>query len=480
MQAEELDKKTIKGLSWIMLGVGVQHLVDISTKIVLVRLLLPVEFGTIATAYIVINLFRVLNETGISTAIIRRNDVDDESFSTTFFFNILISFISLVSAFILAPSVAAYFKNNSLVPVIRILSLIIFIESFYYVHNTLLMKNLNFKDTVIPELAAVVMYSVSGITLAYLKFGLWSLVWSSLARSIVAVVLYWKLNPWRPKLRFNYPKLKTLLGFGIKVSAIRILRYARNNIGYLVIAKFLGPVALGYYYVAYEVSHYCDTQLFPLLSKIIFPSFGQIEDARMIRRYYFKAVKYISIVGIPVSLIIFALSAWIVLFLYGSKWLPSAVPMQFLSLLGCLKLIENLVFNSLFIAKGNIDKFFKINITMFLINVIAVFIGVSHGITGVAVLSLSAGILNFTIIILSIHPIINHKWQEYAKSLFPGIFSGVIMLVFLLLLRALPYAGAVFLLPGVALALTIYVIMLKLCKVDIFGKIKLIGKTIIS
>lgn len=457
-----------------------QHLVDISTKIVLVRLLLPVEFGIIATAYIVINLLRVLNETGISTAIIRKNDTDDESFSTTFFFNISISFISLVSAFILAPLVAAYFKNNSLVPIIRILSLVIFIESFFYVHNTLLVKNLNFKDTVIPELAAVITYSVFGITLAYLNFGVWSLVWSSLARSIIAVVLYWKLNPWRPKPHFNYSKLKTLLGFGIKVSAIRILRYARNNIGYLVIAKLLGPVALGYYYVAYEVSHYCDTQLFPLLSKIIFPVFGQLEDAAMIRKYYFKAVKYISIIGIPVSFIIFALSKWIVLFLYGSKWLPSAVPMQFLSLLGCLKLMENLVFNSLFIAKGNINKFFKINITMFLINVIAVFLGVSHGITGVAVLVLSAGILNFIIIIFSIHPIINHKWHEYAKSLFPAISSGVIMLAFLLLLRTLPYAGAVFLLPGAVLALTIYAVLLKLWKIDILGKIKFIHKAIIS
>lgn len=480
MQTEELDKKTIKGFFWVMLGVCLQHLIDVTTKIVLVRLLLPVEFGIVATAYIIINLLRVLNETGISTAIIRKNDADEESFSTTFFFNILISFISLAAAFLLAPLAAAYFKNSSLTPIIRILSLVIFIESFYYVHNTLLVKNLNFKDTVIPELAAVLAYSVTGLTLAYLGFGLWSLVWSSLVRSIAAAVLYWRLNPWRPKPRFSYPKLKALLGFSVKVSAVRILRYARNNVDYLVIAKLLGPVSLGYYYVAYEVSHYCDTQLSPLLCKIIFSGFGKLEGAGALARYYFKTIKYASIIGVFLSFTIFALSRWIVLFLYGPKWLPSVLPMQFLSLLGCLKLMENSVLNSLFIAKGDIGKFLKINIIMFIINVIAAFMGVSRGIAGVSLFFLAAGIFNFIIIIFSLSPVIDHSWHEYAKSLFPAFFSGGIMLVFLLLLRALPYAGALLLVPGVLLALAIYLILLKLCRVDIFGKVRFIVKAIIS
>ncbi|MHB8158422.1 MAG: lipopolysaccharide biosynthesis protein, partial [Desulfocucumaceae bacterium] len=329
MKIEELKNRTIKAFLWVMLGAGLQRLIDIATKIVLVRLLLPVEFGIVATAYIIINLLKVFSETGISTAIIRRQESDEESFSTAFFFNLAVSFISLISVFFLAPLAAAYFKNSSLVPVIRVLSLVIFIESFFYVHNTLFMQNLDFKDKAIPDLLSAIIYSVCGITLACLNFGLWSLVWSSLARSAATALLYWKFSPWRPKARFNYAKLKPLLGLGVKISAVKIIRYARNNVDYLVIAKFLGPVALGYYYVAYEVAHYCDAQLSPLLSKIMFSAFGKLKEKETLGRYYFNALKYVAILGVFVSFLIFALSKWIVLFLYGPKWLPSVIPMQF-------------------------------------------------------------------------------------------------------------------------------------------------------
>lgn len=470
----------MKGFFWIISGVTLQRLLEIATKIVLVRLLLPAEFGIIATAYIVINLLKVLNETGISTAIIRRQEADEESFSTAFFFNLAISFISLISVFFLAPLAAAYFKNSSLTPVIRVLSLVIFIESFFYVHNTLFLRDLNFKNKVIPDLVSAIIYSIFGITLVCLNFGLWSLVWSSLARSAAAAVLYWKLNPWRPKARFSYAKLRPLLGIGLKISAVKIIRYARNNVDYLVIAKFLGPVALGYYYVAYEVAHYCDAQLSPLLSKVIFSAFGKLKQDEKLRRYYFKAVQYVAILGVFVSFSIFALSKWIVLFLYGPKWLPSVIPMQFLSFLGGIKLLENSVFNSLFVSKGNMVKFIKINAAIFLISAISVFTGVTRGVAGVAALFSCAGLLGSLMIIFSMRSIINHGWREYAKSLLPAVSSGLVILALLWLPGILPYAGAAFLLLAAASALIIYVIMLKMWGIDIFEKIRSIRKLIIS
>ena len=483
MGTYELDKKTVKGFFWIMFGFILQNSIHVLTKVVLVRLLLPVEFGVIATAYIFINFIRALNETGISSSIIQKSIIDDEIISSSFFFVILINLVFLAVALFFAPFVAGYFKTNSLSAVIRVLSVAAFIKSFTYIPITCLTKKLNFKNTVTPELGGVIIYSLTAITFAYLKFGLWSIVWATLASSIVASVLFFRISPRKPGFCFNFAKLKTLLNFGIKVNGVRVLNYIRHNIDYLVIAKFLGPVSLGYYFVAYELAFFYNKRTSLLYGKIFFPVLSQINDDEKLREYHFKTLKYSFIVGIPIYVILFALCKEIVLFLYGPKWVLSVIPMQALSLAACFKFTEGSVFSPLFVAKGNVEKLLKINLTMLLISTIAVFGGISYGINGVALFLLFAASLNFIIITISTAKILKQRWQEYAANIYSFVLPGAIMLSFLLFLNALNdlyHFGKIFLLVETVLALLLYAIILKLQKINLVLGLKSIYRILTS
>jgi O-antigen/teichoic acid export membrane protein len=70
-------------------------LVVFAVNLILARLLLPEDFGTIALFNIVINVAIVLINGGLSSSLIRAQNVDNRDLSTVFWFNIVVSFYLL-------------------------------------------------------------------------------------------------------------------------------------------------------------------------------------------------------------------------------------------------------------------------------------------------------------------------------------------------------------------------------------------------
>ena len=78
------------------------------------------------------------------------------------------------------------------------------------------------------------------ISLAIAHWGVWSLVWGSLSASIASVITVWWIGHWQQKLRFSYKSFRELFGFGEYVTLARTVNYARQNVDYLIVGKFLG------------------------------------------------------------------------------------------------------------------------------------------------------------------------------------------------------------------------------------------------
>ena len=91
--AQSVKDKTIKGLGWSALESILSQGVTFVVGIILARLLSPDEFGTIGVAMIFVALFNKIVDCGFSNALIRKQDVSQEDYSTTFIFNFLLSLL---------------------------------------------------------------------------------------------------------------------------------------------------------------------------------------------------------------------------------------------------------------------------------------------------------------------------------------------------------------------------------------------------
>ena len=196
---------------------------------------------------------QIFLDQGFSVAIIQRKEVDAEHLDTAFWTTLAISILLTFLSMACAGQAADFFKQPQLIPIIRCLSISFAFSGLSSVQQAILERRLAFKSLAIRSLIAVIIGGIVGIVMAFLNFGVWSLVAQQLTNSLVQVLVLWRVSDWRPRLQFSAKHAKELFAFGVNISAFNIINFFNRRADDLLIGYFLGPVALGYYSVAYRL-----------------------------------------------------------------------------------------------------------------------------------------------------------------------------------------------------------------------------------
>ncbi len=114
-------------------------------SIVLARLLEPKVYGTIALVTVFTTILNVFVDSGLGNALIQKKNADDLDFSTVFFFNIFVCCFLYAIMFFAAPSIAKFYNDTTLTPVVRVLSLTLVISGIKNVQQAYISRTLQFK-----------------------------------------------------------------------------------------------------------------------------------------------------------------------------------------------------------------------------------------------------------------------------------------------------------------------------------------------
>ena len=85
MGEENLKTKTIKGYAWNFMDNILNRGISFIVGIVLARLLSPSEYGLIGIILIFIAVFNSIVESGLGTALVRKNNCKEEDYNTVFY-----------------------------------------------------------------------------------------------------------------------------------------------------------------------------------------------------------------------------------------------------------------------------------------------------------------------------------------------------------------------------------------------------------
>src|SRR5690606_21340485 len=98
-----------------------------------------------------------------------------------------------------------------------------------------------------------------GIVMAYLDYGVWSLVWLNLTQTIIFTIQSWLFIKWRPSFVFNRRRFKYHFNFGYKMTLSGLLDTIYNDAYRIIIGKLFSPSTVGYFNQAETM------RLFPVL-----------------------------------------------------------------------------------------------------------------------------------------------------------------------------------------------------------------------
>ena len=433
MGMKSLKKQTAKGTMWMSLAYFSARPLRTLALIFLARLLDPQDFGLVALAMILITGTDLFSGLGMENALIHSNEdlrkVGFQAFAVTGLFSMFVFLI----VFTQAPLFAGLLGDPEVMPIIRWLSLLIITESLSLVPNALLRKKMMFRQVSTAKLISVFVYNGSAVLLAFLGFGLWSLVYAELIRSVInAVVVSIFCPSWgwlRPRLP-DWNILSKLLRYGIPSTGSGFLTYLNTNWDDWLVGRVLGTTLLGFYSKAYNVSNKGIVGFNRgVISGVFFPSFAKIQDDReRLSRAYVKGLCMVALVMTPMSLGLFVLAPEAVPILLGDKWLPMTATLQIFALMAFARPLAGST-SPLFLATGRPDLNLRVSLVLLGLMVPLVFLLLGRGIEGVAVAVVASFALAFLYSVFEVNRLLPGTAPKMALAILPAVVAGIIMVV---------------------------------------------------
>jgi O-antigen/teichoic acid export membrane protein len=435
-----LKEKTLFGLFWSFGQQAGFQGINFVVKIILARLLLPEAFGLIAMLQIFITISITLMQGGLTLSLIRTENPDQGDYSTVFFMNVLVSIGLYWILFTTAPLIANFYDQEVLTAIIRIYSLTIVIQSFAAVQEARLTKLMNFKLQTLMQIPSVIVGGGIGILMAFKGFGVWSLVWMSLATSIFLVLQYWLFSGWRPAFIIDLNKLRTHFNFGYKLALSNLIAALYQNLYLAVIGKFYPPAQLGYFYQSKNLSLYPVQNFSSALKRVTYPVFSSIQDDDERLRQVFRKISITVFAAIfPVMLFLIVFAKPVFLVLLTEKWLP-AVPIFQILCIGSIFYPQSMFNLNILAAKGRSDLHLKIEAPKKIIGILLLFSLIWFSVTAVAIAYSVSLLVHAAFNIYYSGKLIQYKMIDQLKD----FTKSFLVAVFVMILAWLSYQGILY------------------------------------
>ncbi|BAY75588.1 putative polysaccharide transport protein [Nostoc linckia NIES-25] len=420
-ESSNFRQKALKGVFWSAIQNWGRQAIAFIVFALLARLLGPGTFGLVASASIFLAFVTIFLDQGFSVAIIQRKELEPEHLDTAFWTNFGIGLVMTALSIAAAGLFADFFLSDpefrpQLASIIRWLSLSFVIISLSSTQEAIFQRNLDFKPLAIRELIAVCIGGVVGVAMAFMGFGVWSLVSQQLVNSLVKVLVLWSASNWRPRFKFSQKHFHELFSFGINVVGTQILNFVNRRSDDLLIGYFLGPVALGYYSVAYRLLLIITQLLTGVINQVAMPAFSRLQqEPEKLRNGFYKVTQLTSLISFPAFLGMAALAPELVRVLFGEKWLPSIPVMQILAFIGIVHSVA--YFHSTVItAMGKPAWKLRLNFMHSIANVIGFAIAVHWGIVAVAAVYVIRSYLLTPVDLWFIRKLIGIKLTVYLRQ----------------------------------------------------------------
>ena len=436
-----MDKKSkvVSNLIWRFFERFGAQAVNLVVGILLARELGPGPAGDIAVVMAVINILKVFADSGMANALIQKKEPDDVDYSSVFFFNLGFSLLLYGLLFLAAPWIAAYYKNEDYVPILRVLGLMVVVSGLYNVQQAYVAKTLQFKRFFFATLGGTLASAALSLTMVYNGFGIWSLVALQLSAFAVNTVILWFTVEWRPKRMFSFARLKALLSFGWKLLAAAFLDAVYLQVYPLIIGARFEKTELGQFdkgrnwpdQITMSINASIDAVLLPVLS-------AEQDDKTRVREMTRRAITTSSYVMMPLMAGLAVCARPLVHLLLGDAWMPSVTYLQIFCVIYAFYPLHTANLNAIK-AMGRSDVFLKLEIVKKILETSVLLVTMRYGVLAMALGELGCSIASQLINAWPNRELLDYSYLRQIRDMLPAILlsAGMAALVGLVLLLKL-------------------------------------------
>ena len=322
--AEQVDGFASRVRSAVVWRWGSQVIAQIITwtsTIMVVRLLEPTDYGLFAMTQVVLTALAFINGQSFATSLVQTDRIDDRRVSQIFGLLLLFNGTLAVTQFLFAPVAAAYFGEPLVAHMLRIQAVIFLTVPFTALPQELLARKLQFRKQGQVNLAAALVGAITALTLAWLGWGVWALVYAPIAMFVVrAIGMSVAARLWIKPV-FDPRGAGDLATFGGTLTLCQLFWIIQSQSDIVIAGRILTTYDLGLYSEALFLTLIVTGRFLPPINEVAIAAYSELHrDGKSLGPYFLKTARMVMMVTAPIYIGLALTAQPAILTLFGEKW----------------------------------------------------------------------------------------------------------------------------------------------------------------
>jgi O-antigen/teichoic acid export membrane protein len=435
--SRELDRSLVRGIAWTGASKWATQLIRWGSTLAIARLLSQGDYGIVGMAMVYLGLVQLVNEFGLSAAIIQHRDLDTDQIARLAGLSVLLGFGFAALSLVLSPLFAYFFSEPLVQAVIAVLAVTFILRAFQVVPRAILNRDLRFRQLAVLDSVEAIVQAVAALVLALMHTGYWALVFGSIAGIVASTILALVMHRHRIAWPNRLASIREAVTFGGQNAGARVAWYVYSNADFAIVGRVLGKSALGAYSIGWTLANIPVERVAALVGRVTPAIFSAVQnDTAALRRYVLRITEGLALLTFPAAVGLSLVTDDFVLGVLGEKWRSAIVPLQLLSFYGGFRSVTTLL-PQVLVARNRARTNMMISIVAAIILPIAFLIGTRWGTAGVA----TAWLIGFPVIIVPFYLFVAFREihltaGQYLGSLWPAASGLILMAAAVLGVRA--------------------------------------------
>ncbi len=308
---------------WLFGSTCFAALLQVLQLAVLARKLEAHELGLLAIINAILAVATVLQDMGMSSYIVHRQEITRREQSTIYWVNVSLSFCTGLIMLAIAWPVAWFYHLPELTALIMLTSLNFLVLghlSQYQAHyvktkRMVTLAKIEMGTKLFAFLCTVAMLYFTSLTVAAAILGLFINAFTR-----ILCMIYFGEKSWRPTWEFDGKTFVSAVRYGIYQLGSQTINQLRTQADALIVGKVMGAEMLGIYSLAKELILQPLKLVSPVINRLALPRFAEKQhDPEQLKKLFLKGTFVIMLFSSAMYLAIGILSPVIVRVLYGAS-----------------------------------------------------------------------------------------------------------------------------------------------------------------
>lgn len=442
--------------------------ISLIVSVVLARLLDPQFYGTIALVTVFLSVLQVFVDSGMGNALIQKKDADNLDFSTVFYFNLVVCILLYLAMFAAAPLIARFYNDNSLIAIIRVISLTLVVSGVKNIQQAYVSRNLLFKRFFFATIGGTLISACAGIIMAYMGYGIWALVVQQLSNSVIDTIVLWLTVRWRPQKIFSWSRFQRLFSYGSKLLLASLVRTACDDLYQLIIGKMYTSSELAYFNRGKQIPALVVTNINTSIDGVLLPVMSNCQDGKQeIKQMMRRAIQLSTYLIAPMMMgLAFAAPSFVEVVL-TSKWMPCVPYFRIFCVLYMFYPIATVNLNAIN-ALGRSDLFLKLEILKKSVGLLLLIVTMRYGALAIAYGQLLSGLICQLINAGPNKKLLEYGYWEQIKDMLSSVILAVFMGICVGCVAFLQWSSLLILVTQISIGIIIYIGASIIFKLDSF------------